>query len=222
MKYLSNRLSAAMWSRVLLLWLTLAIGAVVVGGAALWLGGFIQSNVRTELTAQQITFNAADKLTDDEKKLPGLVENAGLQLTTGNQALAYAGLMGLHLQEAAEGAGYPGATYATLGGIQRELRGKVDAAKKAGDQAALDKAQADLTAVTNLRNTMLTGANLRGSLLSSYGWDSVATGITATGAFILVLALVFLVLFVYELRRGHLPPAEAQQSAEYRQAYTVA
>jgi hypothetical protein len=209
MKYLGNRLSAAMWSRVLLLWLTLFIGAVVVGGLAVWLGGFIQGNIRNELTSQQITFSAADKLTDEEKKLPGIVENAGLQLTTGNQAQAYAGLMGLHVQEAADGAGYPGATYATLGGIQRDLRAKVDAAKKAGDQPAVDKAQADLTAVTNLRNTMLTASTLRGNLLSAYGWDNVATGITATGAFILVLALVFVVLFIYELRRGHLPPTEA-------------
>src|SRR5262245_45482589 len=108
MKYLSHRLSAAMWSRVLLLWLTLCIGAVVIGGVALWLGGFIQANIRTELTSQQITFTAAAKLTDDEKKVPGIVENAGLTLTTGNQAQAYAGLMALHMQEAADGAGYAG------------------------------------------------------------------------------------------------------------------
>jgi hypothetical protein len=209
MKYLGSRLSAAMWARVLVLWLTLAVGALVVGGVALWLGGFIQDNIRTELTSQQITFNAADKLSDEEKQLPGIVENAGLPLTTGNQAQAYAGLMALHMEGAAEGAGYPGATYATLGGVQRELRAKVDAATKAGDQAAIDKAQADLTAVTNLRNTMLTGSNLRGNLLSAYGWDNVATGIKAAGAFILVLALVFFVLFIYEWRRGHLPPTEA-------------
>ena len=59
MKYLSHRLSAAMWSRVLLLWLTLGIGAVVVGGVALWLGGFIQGNIRNELASQQISFSAA-------------------------------------------------------------------------------------------------------------------------------------------------------------------
>jgi len=209
MKYLSHRLSAAMWSRVLLLWLTLCVGAIVVGGVALWLGGFVQSNIRTELASQQITFTAADKLSDEEKKLPGIVENAGLPLTTGNQAQAYAGLMGLHVKLAAEGAGYPGATYATLGGIQRDLRAQLDAATKSGDKAAADKAQSDLTAVTNLRNTMLTGSTLRGTLLSAYGWDNVASGITAAGAFILVLALVFLVLFIYELRRGHLPPTEA-------------
>jgi hypothetical protein len=91
MKYLNYRLSAAMWARVLLLWLVLAIGALVIGGAAIAMGQFIQSNVRTELASQQITFSAADKLTDEEKQVPGVLENAGLPLTTGNQAQAWAG-----------------------------------------------------------------------------------------------------------------------------------
>ncbi|MEP7289384.1 MAG: hypothetical protein ABI947_26845 [Chloroflexota bacterium] len=211
MKYLSSRLSAAMWARVLLLWLTLFVGAIVVGGIAFWLGGFIQGNIRNELTSQQITFTAADKLTDEEKQLPGIVENAGLELRTGNQAQAYAGLIGLHLKEASSSAGYPDASYATLGGIQGTLRAAVATAKTSGDQAAIDKANADLTAATNLRNTMLTGNTLRGNLLSAYGWDNVATGVQATGVVILVLALVFLILFIYELQHGHLPPlTEAQ------------
>jgi hypothetical protein len=207
--YLNLRLSAAMWARVLLLWSTLAIAALVVGGVAIVLGRSVQDNIRTELASQQISFSAADKLADEEKQLPGIVENAGQALTTGNQAQAYAGLIGLHLREAAEGAGYPDASYATLGGVQRELRAAVETATKSGEQAAIDKANADLTAVNNLRNTMLTGNNLRGSLLSAYGWDNVATGITATGGAVLVLALVFFVLFFYEWRRGHLPPTEA-------------
>ena len=209
MKYLNSRLSAAMWARVLLLWFVLALGALVVGGAALAMGRFVQDNIRNELTSQQISFSAADKLTDEEKQVPGMVENAGLPLTTGNQAQAYAGLMALHLQEAAAGAGYPDASYATLGGIQRDLKTAVTTATASGDQAAIDKAQTDLTTVTNLRNTMLTGSTLRGTLLSAYGWDNVASGITLGGAFILVLALVFFVLFVYEWRRGHLPSTEA-------------
>lgn len=209
MKYLSSRLSAAMWARVLVLWLVLAVGALAVGGVALWLGGFIQGNIRTELASQQITFSAVDKLTDEEKQVPGIVENAGLPLTTGNQAQAWAGLMALHMQEAADGAGYPGATYASLGGEQRQLRTAVADATTAKDQTALDDANAKLTAVNNLRNTLLTGNNLRGNLLSAYGWDNVATGITAAGGFIVVLALVFFVLFVYEWRRGHLPLTEA-------------
>jgi hypothetical protein len=208
MKYLNYRLSAAMWARVLLLWFVLALVALVVGGAAIVMGRSVQDNIRNELAAQQITFTAADKLADAEKQLPGMVENAGLPLTTGNQAQAYAGYIGLHLREAAEGGGYPDASYATLGGVQRELKAKVDEATKSGDKTAIDDAQAKLTAVTNLRNTMLTGSTLRGNLLSAYGWDNVATGITLGGAVVLALALVFFVLFVYEWRRGHLPPTE--------------
>jgi hypothetical protein len=198
-----------MWSRVLLLWLTLSIGALVVGGIALWLGQFIQGNIRNELAAQQITFTAEAQLSDEERQIPGIVENAGQSLTTGNQARVYSEYIGLHMREAADEAGYPGAAYATLGGVQRELRAAVAAATESGDETALEEAQAQLTAVTNLRNTMLTGSNLRGNLLSAYGWDNVATGVTVAGVFTLVLAVVFFGLFVYELRRGHLPPPEA-------------
>jgi len=209
MKYLNYRLSAAMWSRVLLLWLVLAFGALVVGGAALAMGQFVQSNIRSELTAQQITFTPADKLADAERALPGMVDNGGQVLSTGNQAQVYAGYIGLHLKESAEGAGYPDASYATLGGVQRELKAALATATTAGDQTAIDDAQKKLTDVTNLRNTMLTGSTLRGTLLSAYGWDNVATGITVVGVFILVLSLAFLVLFGYEQRRGHLPATEA-------------
>ena len=209
MQYLSHRLSAAMWARVLLLWLTLSIGALVVGGIALWLGGFIQSNIRSELESQQITFTAADRLSDEERAIPGVVENAGLPLTTGNQAQIYANIMGLHMRTSAEGAGYPDATYATLGGIQREQRAAVAAATESGDEAALAEAQAQLDAVTGLRNTMLTGSTLRGTLLSAYGWDNVATGVTAAGAAVIALAVVFFALFLYERSRGHLPPTQA-------------
>ena len=207
--YLNLRLSAAMWARVLLLWLTLAIAALVVGGIAIGLGRFIQDNIRTELVSQQISFSAADKLTEEELAIPGMAENAGQPVTTGNQAKVYSELIGLHMRHSAEEAGYPGEVYATLGGVQRELRAAVAEATESGDEAALKAAQDKLTAVTNLRNTMLTGSNLRGNLLSAFGWDNVATGIIATGAAVLVLAVVFFVLFFYEWRRGHLPPAEA-------------
>lgn len=208
MKYLSHRLSAAMWARVLLLWLVLAIGALVVGGVAVGLGLFVQGNVRTELESQQINFTAADSLSDAERALPGVVENAGLPLATGNQAQVYSTVIGLHMRNAAEEAGYPDASYATLGGIQRQLRAAVAAATESGDEEALAQANADLTAVTNLRNTMLTGNTLRGTLLSAYGWDNVAMGVIAAGGFIVVLAVVFFVLFIYEARRGHLPATE--------------
>ena len=59
MKYLNSRLSAAMWARVLLLWLMLTIGALAVGVIAIGLGQFIQGNIRTELTSQQISFSGS-------------------------------------------------------------------------------------------------------------------------------------------------------------------
>jgi len=208
MQYLNRRLSAAMWSRVLLLWLTLGIGAVILGGVTIGLGQFVRDNVRDELKAQQITFKAEDELTDEERAISGLVENAGEPLTTGNQAQIYANMIALHLRQMAESAGYPGSTYATLGGTQGELRAAVAAAEEAEDNEALEEAQAQLDAVTNLRNTMSTGNNLRASLLSAYGWDNVATGTTVTGVGIVVISLLFFGLFIYELRRGHLPPSE--------------
>lgn len=209
MKYLSHRLSAAMWARVLLLWLVLAIGSLAAGGVAFGLGRFIQDNIHNELAVQQITFTAGDQLSDEERAIPGIVENAGQPLTTGNQAKAYSEMIALHMRTSAENAGYPGATYATLGGVQRELRAAVAAATQSGDEDALTEAQDKLTAVTNLRNTMLTGSNLRGNLLAAYGWDNVATGVTTTAIVILGLAVVFFVLFFYEWRKGHLPPTEA-------------
>jgi hypothetical protein len=209
MKYLTHRLSAAMWSRVLLLWLTLGVGALVLGGIALGLGLFMQDNIRGELAVQQITFTAEDQLSDEERAIPGIVENAGQPLTTGNQAKVYSELIALHMSESAEAAGYPGAAYATLGGAQRELRAAVATATESGDEAAIEAAQTQLDTVTNLRNTMLTGSNLRGNLLSAYGWDNVGTGVIAAGGAVMVIAVVFFILFFYEWRRGHLPPTEA-------------
>lgn len=210
MQYLSHRLSAAMWTRVVILWLMLTIVSVVAGGGALAMGNFVQENIRTELTAQQISFNPVDKMSDEEKALPGMVENAGLPVTTGNQAKVYASLIGLHIGESAKDAGYEGASYATIGTVQREKRAAVAAATEAGDEAAIEAANAELTAVTNLRNSMLTASTLRGNLLSAYGWDNFATGIVTAGIVILVLAVVFFGLFIYELRLGHLPPTDAK------------
>ncbi len=209
MSYLSHRLSAAMWARVLILWLTLAIAALVIGAFAVGMGMFIRSNIHEELTSQQISFPAADALTEHEREIAGMVENAGLPLSTGNQAKAYSEYILLHMSESAEEAGYPGASYAALGQPQRELRAEVAAAREANNEEALADAQQRLDAVTQLRNTMLTGSNLRGNLLSAFGWDSVGLGVIAAGVFICLLALVFFLLFLFERRRGHLPPTEA-------------
>lgn len=206
MSYISHRLSAAMWARVLILWLTLAIAALVIGGIAIGMGTFIRSNIREELTSQQISFSPAENLTEEERAIAGMVENAGQPLATGNQAKVYSELILLHITESAKDAGFPGASYATLGQAQRDLRAEVAAAREANNEEALADAQQRLDAVTQLRNTMLTGSTLRGNLLSAYGWDNVGLGVIVAGALICVLALIFFLLFLFEQRRGHLPP----------------
>jgi hypothetical protein len=56
---------------------------------------------------------------------------------------------------------------------------------------------------------MLTGSNLRGNLLSAYAWDNVEMGMNTAAIVIIALGVFFLILFFYELQRGHLPPTEA-------------
>jgi hypothetical protein len=206
--YLDRKLSAAMWGRVQLLWLVLTVAALAAGLFFLWMGNFVRDNVRDELAAQQITFPPAEALTEEERAIDGMEENAGEPLETGDQAKIYSEYILLHLEESAEAAGYPGATYATLGAPQREARAAVAAAQEAGDQTALEAAQAELDAITQLRNTMLTGSNLRGNLLAAYGWDNVGLGVMVAGVVVVLLAVVFFLLFLFERRRGHLPTTD--------------
>jgi hypothetical protein len=197
-----------MWGRVQLLWLVLAVVALVAGLFFVGMGNYVRDNIHDELSSQQITFPPADALSEEERAIDGMVENAGKLLETGDQARVYSEYILLHLEEGAEEAGYPGATYATLGAPQREARAAVAAAKDAGDAAAEAEAQAELDAITQLRNTMLTGSNLRGNLLGAYGWDNVGVGVMIAGGVIVLLSIVFFLLFIFERRRGHLPPTD--------------
>jgi hypothetical protein len=174
------------------------------------MGMFVRGNIYEELSSQQITFPLAENMTEHEQAINGLVENAGQPLATGNQAKVYSEYILLHMTESAEEAGFPGASYATLGQPQRELRAEVAAAREANNEEALADAQQRLDAVTQLRNTMMTGNTLRGNLLSAYGWDNVGLGVIVAGAFICVFAVIFFLLFLFERRRGHLPPTEAK------------
>jgi len=196
------------------MWGILAIGALLLGIAALWMGSFIQSNVGDELEAQQISFPAEDSLSDHERAIDGMPDFAGEQLSTGDGAKVYSEYILLHMTESAERAGYPGATYATLGSVQRQLRADVQAATDSGDEQALEEAETELEVVTGLRNTMLTGSNLRGNLLSAYGWGNVGQGVTVVGIGILVLAVIFAAIFFVEWRKGHLPETELPRQRE--------
>jgi len=204
-------LSRELRSRILVLQAILFVGALVLGAIVLYLGiVLVRGNVHDQLTDQQITFTPADKLTDQEKSWKSgshcLVANAGKPLTTGDQAKCYSDYyILLHMTEAAEAAGYPGATYATLGTEQTMLRTQIADAKAKNDTATATSDQQKLDAVTNLRNTLQSGTSLRGQLLNAWGWDTLGLGVIVGGVVVLLLALVFLVAFLFELRGGTTP-----------------
>jgi hypothetical protein len=145
--------------------LVLALGIVARNEA-----NFAKENVREQLAEQQIFFKEESKLTPSEREAPGVVKYAGQQLLTGEQAQAYAGYIAVHLREQAEKAGYPGATYASIGTPQTELRNQVAQAKAAGDPNAAEL-EKHLAAVNTLRDNQFRGETLRGLLLTTYGFS---------------------------------------------------
>jgi hypothetical protein len=188
-------------SRIITLWAVLLAGVLVVGGIALYLGTFIRGNVRDQLAAQRIVFTAAADLTPQEKaEAACLTRYGGEAVTTGDQARCYSEhYIGLHMQESAANAGFPGASYATLGKEQTKLRAEIAAAQAAGNQDAVKALNDRLTAAGNLRTTMQSGSLLRGQLLNAWGWDTFGIGIIATGAALLAVGLVFALALAYEL-----------------------
>src|SRR5688572_12069080 len=120
-------LNSELRGRILTLWGVLLVGALVIGGIAVYMGSFIRGNVRDQLSAQQIVFTAAADLTPEEKaESPKLTQYAGMLMTTGDQAQVYSEhYIALHARESAKKAGFPGATYATLGKEQTKLRADI-------------------------------------------------------------------------------------------------
>jgi hypothetical protein len=172
-------------------------------------GSFAHSYVKEQLGQQKITFTAADKLTDEEKNWkPGsvcLTENAGKLMETGKQAECYANFyIGLHLENAATTAGFPGETYATLGAIRTQLSADVAAAKAKNDTEGAAAAQKKLDSATSLRTTAQTGETLRGLLLTSYGFSIFGEKASQVAIVAFILAAVLIVLaaagFVHAFR----------------------
>lgn len=179
----------------------IALMLLVLGFVLADQGSFARSYVKDQLGDQRITFTAADKLTAEEKSWkPGsscLTANAGKLLETGKQAECYANyFIALHVDTATTKAGFPGETYATLGGIQATLRTQIADAKAANDTPAAEAAQKKLDSATSLRSTAQTGETLRGLLLTSYGFSIfgekaalAGTVCYAMGALLVILAI---------------------------------
>jgi hypothetical protein len=208
-------LSSEVRSRIVTLWGVLLVAVLVVGSIALYLGSFIRANVRDQLEAQQIVFTAAADLTEQERAESAcLAQYAGQTMTTGAQAQCYSEhYIALHMRESATKAGFPGATYATLGKEQTKARADLAAAQQAGNEAAAKAANDRLTAATTLRTTMQTGSTLRGQLLNAWGWDTFGIGVIATGAAMYALGLAFALALGYELITSRKPVAEDEAVA---------
>jgi hypothetical protein len=180
-----------------------ALGAVVaivllVAGALLtWGSNFSNDYVYDELSTQQIFFPAEERLVEEERT--DLLKYAGVQVTTGPQAEAYASYIDGHLANIADGM-----TYAELGAVERAAQTEVTAATEAGqstEAVAALKAEAD--GISAQRNSLFKGETLRGLLLSAFAWSTVGriAGIAATVAFVAAAAMVVLVVLgVWHLR----------------------
>lgn len=168
--------------------LLLIVGLVLVNQS-----NFAENYVKDQFKQQQISFTPVEGLSGEQDDAPCLVTYAGKMLETGKQAECYANeYIAYHLAGSAKEAGYEGATYATLGGPQRELRSQLQAAKDAGQST--EAIQADLDKVNGLRDTMFRGETLRGLLLTTYGFSIFGerAGQAATVVFIAAALLAIL------------------------------
>ena len=191
--------------------LIFASGGIVVAALLAVLGfalstqyAFATDYVKTELGAQKISFATADKLTaEDTSWKPGsvcLVTYAGQTVETGAQAECFAKYyIAMHMSNSAINAGFPGATYATLGTTQTDLRAQISSAKAKGDTTAATDLQKKLDAATSLRSTMQTGETLRGLLLTTYGFSVLGdmAGLAANLIYALAIIVVGLSIAGY-------------------------
>jgi hypothetical protein len=154
--------------------LVLVAALLIAGALATWGYSFANSNVHDQLTQQQITFPAKGSSALASPEIgPYLNQYAGQQLTTGDQAKAYADhFIAVHLSEMPYGGVYA----------------KVSAAAQANPTNATLRAEVQ---------TVFQGTTLRGLLLEAYAFSVFATIAfwAATAAFSLAFLMALLVGF---------------------------
>jgi hypothetical protein len=167
-------------------------------GFAFYEGSFVTSQVRQELTAQQIYFPTADQIKPggalDPAKFPQEIrDQAGNQVTDGNQARIYANdFIGEHLQGVANGK-----TYAQMGSVSAPIQAQLNNTPKTDPNYAV--LQAQLATIAAQKDTLLNGEMLRASLLNSYGWWTLGVYATYAGIGLLIASLGVLGALVFEL-----------------------
>jgi hypothetical protein len=179
---------------------------VLVGAAAFayGLGSFTTGQIRDELTAQQIFFPGKDQIKAggalDPAEFPQEIrDQAGNQLTDGNQARIYANdFIGKHLEGTANGL-----TYASVGTKISQL--KAQQASLSKDDPAYANLQNQITTLTAQRETLFKGETLRSSLLNAYGWWTIGIYTTYAAFGLMLAALVVLGALVFEVVAARRP-----------------
>jgi hypothetical protein len=161
--------------------LAIAVVLLVAGGLLTWANTFVNHQVRTQLSQQQIYFPPKGNAALAPKEIgPFLNKYAGKQLLTGAEAAAYANhFIAVHLNEIGGGK-----TYSQL---SAEALAKPNDAKLQGQVAAVFK-----------------GTTLRGLLLNAYAFATIGAiaGIAAIVSFAAAgLLLVLAGLGYWHLRR---------------------
>lgn len=147
----------------ILLWL---VGAVLlIAGPTMIVRGVAgRKQINDELTDQKIVFPAAECLP------AALVRHAGVQVRTGEQARAFADLIGTHVAQASGGRAYAEIADEWLAGGRKDER------------------------LARLREAAFMGQSLRGSLLGAYQASQITALVIGLGALFAAIGLVFLVL----------------------------
>jgi len=146
--------------------LLFAVGAalLIAGPVMIFRGRAGRLQIRQELARQDIVFPPAADLPDT------LAGQAGRAVLTGEQARAFADLIGLHVAKATGGR-----TYSQIVGEWHES-GRAD------------------EKLTRLRETAFMGETLRGSLLSAYQAWQITTLAVGLGAMLAAIGVTFVMM----------------------------
>ncbi|WP_330476315.1 hypothetical protein [Terrabacter sp. C0L_2] len=188
----------------LISWTGLIMAAVLVvaGGLLMYASSFVANNVHEQLSQQNITMPAAAALETQAQK-DALLQYAGQQMTTGDQAKAFADhYILVHMNAASNNRTY------------EEVSGEF--LKMSKDPNA---DQAKVAELGQLRQTLFMGNTLRGLLLNAYAFGTMGTiaFYAAIGAF--VGAALLLALALLGLR--HAKTAEDEARAQAGHARTI-
>jgi hypothetical protein len=184
--------------RIITLQSILVVVFAAAAGFLFYEGNFVTDMVKTQLTAQQISFPDPDQIKAggalDPAEFPQEIrDQAGKPVTDGNQARIYANdFIGKHLQGVAGGL-----TYAGVGGKVSQLNAQLATTPK--DDPNYATLQKQITTLNAQRDVLFKGETLRSILLNAYGWWTVGVYTTYAGIGLLLAALAAFGALVFEL-----------------------